>query len=132
MPTEPNVVKRLLKLGFVTKGARGISATYRSNDGTIQVELGGKSQHFGLSPEHLQRVPDGAEMGSVYVHRAKETEPPELRREAVLVANGPYQRFLTTVVPASGRGTGGNSAAWRDAALEALLVELERRWLTPT
>jgi hypothetical protein len=131
LPTEPNVVNRLRKLGFVPQGQRGIATKYRSSDGLIQVDLDGKSQHFALVAEHLTRLPDSGDRGSVYVHRAKETEPPELRREAVLVANGPYQRFFHGVVPPSGRGTNGDASAWRDVALEALLAELEKKWLTP-
>jgi len=127
VPTETNVEKRLRAIGFESVGQRGIASTYTASDGgTISLA---KSLHLALATQHKARIPNGDARGSVNLHRVSETESPEQRREAVLIANGPYEAFFRGLVRPSGYGSsGGSPPAWHRQALEDLLTALEQLW----
>lgn len=128
MPTETNVAKRLYALGFEKAAKPGIASTYTAFDGT-SIDLA-KALHLMLKTEHKARIPNGDARGSVNLHRVRETAPPELRTEAVLIANGPYEDFFRGLVRPTGHGSiGGHPPAWHRQALEDLLTELEKLWM---
>ena len=125
LPNETNVVRRLLALGFEEVRRPGITTMYVSDQGDLRVQLA-RSKQLQLGASSSLKLGDLSARGSVNVHRAQESEPVEQRREAFLVANGPYAERFQKLVRASGHGSIGNALAWHSGALEELLLALER------